>query len=92
MTHRPTGITVRIDGERSQHANRRTCRSLLEAKVTQRLRSQQESVLGDYRRTCVGSGQRGDKIKTYRTQNDQVTNHKTGAKASLRKVLSGFLV
>jgi len=41
------------------------------------------------RKTQVGSGMRGDKIRTYRFQDDTVTDHLSGKKASVKKVISG---
>jgi protein subunit release factor A len=43
----------------------------------------------DNRKSQVGSGMRGDKIRTYRFQDDIVTDHKTGKRDSVRKILSG---
>lgn len=41
------------------------------------------------RREQIGSGMRGDKIRTYRTQNNQVTDHRTGAKWKLDRWMKG---
>lgn len=41
------------------------------------------------RKEQVGTGQRGDKVRTYRTQDDQVTDHRTGMKFRLSKWYSG---
>ena len=43
------------------------------------------------RKAQVGSGMRGDKIRTYREQDDQVTDHQTGKQARLKDVLRGRL-
>jgi peptide chain release factor 1 len=42
------------------------------------------------RKNQVGSGQRGDKVRTYRFQDDVVKDHRTGATASCNKVLNGY--
>jgi peptide chain release factor 1 len=41
------------------------------------------------RKEQVGSGMRGDKIRTYRFQDDVVTDHRTDKKSSVKKILSG---
>ena len=42
------------------------------------------------RKAQVGTGMRGDKIRTYRFQDDQVQDHVTGKRASTKKVLAGY--
>lgn len=43
------------------------------------------------RKQQVGSGMRGDKVRTYREQDDTVTDHQTGKRASLKSILIGDL-
>lgn len=43
----------------------------------------------DLRRSQLGSGMRGDKIRTYRTQDDQVTDHRDGKRWSLKRWMKG---
>lgn len=46
--------------------------------------------LNGSRKDQVGSGQRGDKIKTYRVRDNQVVDHRTGKKTPLDRWLSGY--
>ena len=90
MTHIPTGITARIDG-RSQHQNKEVAREILESRVLQAKEEKLYSKMDKDRRNKIGSGQRGDKIRTYRVRDNIVIDHKSNKKISLRKVLSGKL-
>lgn len=90
LTHRPTGIQAK-SAQRCQHANRRQARAVLEARVAehfQQLRDQRER---SCRRQQVGSGQRGDKVRTYCAQHGVVTDHRSQRKAPLRAVVAGRL-
>jgi peptide chain release factor 1 len=79
MRHIPTGIEA-IARERCQHTNKKNARSLLEAKVRSYFSNQEQKRKNDEKRDLRGAGMRGDKIKTYRSQDDIVTNHVTGEK------------
>lgn len=83
VTHRPTGLQVRIDNERSQHQNRATAMKVLAARLYENEREKAFAQRRQDRLQQVGSGQRGDKVRTYRTQDDQITDHRTGVKMRL---------
>lgn len=66
VKHRPTGITVRCELERSQHRNRHTALGLLRSRIeAQRGKAAGEAREAE-RRAQVGTGQRGDKRRTIR--------------------------
>jgi peptide chain release factor 1 len=78
LRHFPSGILVRVETERSQHQNRATAMSLLRARLWD---AEQNRVSGDRaatRRAQVGTGMRGDKRRTIRVQDGQVTDHVSG--------------
>lgn len=91
ITHIPTGLTVRSEGERSQHRNRATAMGLLRARLLAQREAAAMAALAHERRAQVGGGARGDKVRTYRYQDGVVTDHRTGRKLALKSVLRGEL-
>ena len=87
-THVPTGLSVRIDG-RSQFANKRLAMAVLASKVAQAGASSRSEVENTERRGQLGSGMRGDKVRTYRVRDDQIVDHRTGAKFRLAAWMRG---
>lgn len=90
LRHNPTGIDVRID-MRSQHRSRALAKAVLEDRVMRHERHAHREALNADRALQIGSGMRGDKIRTYRQQDDVVIDHRTGRKARLSDVLRGKL-
>lgn len=88
MRHTKTGITAKAAGK-CQHRNRVDARALLEARVAQDIAARAVDTYNAIRRQQVGSGQRADKVRTYRVQDDMVTDHRTGRKTRLSRVLAG---
>ena len=89
LTHKPTGVMVRCESERSQHQNRATALALLRARLWQAERDRQTASRALDRRQQVGSGMRGDKRRTIRCQDGIVTDHVTGKRWNLRDYLRG---
>ena len=62
-----------------------------EKRVAERHRHQSHQNLNDVRKDQIGSGMRGDKIRTYREQDDVVSNHLNNKKTRLKDILKGCL-
>ena len=90
MTHIPTGLKSKA-ASRSQHENRRTARAVLESRVAEHYAQLKFGAHNKLRLDQVGSGMRGDKIRTYRERDDQAIDHRTEKKAKLSFILRGEL-
>lgn len=89
LRHKPSGLVVRCESERSQHQNRRTAMSLLLGKLREQKASGDLASQAQSRRDQVGRGQRGDKIRTVAVQRDDVADHVTGRRWSFREYQRG---
>lgn len=91
MRHIPTGLSVRVESDRSQWHNRQAATRFLAAKVSAVAKAELADAVRASRRGQVGSGQRGDKIRTVRVRDGRVTDHRTGKKASLARYSAGHV-
>jgi peptide chain release factor 1 len=83
LTHLPTGLTVRCEAERSQHRNRELALKVLRARLAEAAQQGAATRANAERRQQVGSGMRGDKVRTVRERDGQVTDHRTGHRLRL---------
>lgn len=90
MTHRPTGLRVRIEG-RSQTRNRELAMQVLEQRLRDRDRARRDDARNAQRKSHVGSGMRGDKRRTIAVQRDSAIDHRTGRETSVQRYRRGFL-
>lgn len=90
MRHKPTNLEVRVDG-RSQLLNRRTARECIELRVSKHYADISNQKDASKRKLAVGSGERGDKIRTYREQDNLVICHRTNQKYRLSDARKGLL-
>lgn len=90
VKHKPTGVTVRIDG-RCQHKNKKNALVELTRRIQELYDSQKNLKISDKRREQVGSGNRSEKIRTYNVKANRVKDHITGKKISLAQVYKGNL-
>jgi peptide chain release factor 1 len=78
MTHKPTGIVITCQAERSQHGNRERALQMLKTKLYEMEVSKQQSEIGAARKSIVRSGDRSEKIRTYNYPQSRVTDHRIG--------------
>ncbi len=78
ILHKPTGIVIACQTERSQLQNRARAMELLRAKLYHLQKTAQDDALSSARRAQVGSGDRSDKIRTYNYPQSRVTDHRIG--------------
>lgn len=78
LRHLPTGIMVRCESERSREQNRLTAIAHLRAQLWETEKSRAKDARDSDRKQQVGAGQRGDKRRTIRVQEDTVVDHVTG--------------
>jgi peptide chain release factor 1 len=78
ITHLPSGMVVECQDERSQHKNRARAMSLLKARLLDEAQSRQAAAQAQERRLQVGSGDRSQRIRTYRYKDNLVTDHRIG--------------
>ena len=88
VTHKPTGIVIRIDSK-SQHQNKALALKILKSKLVEIKENQVQVQANQIRKEQVGSGMRGDKIRTYREKDDVVIDHRSDSKWSLNNWLRG---
>jgi peptide chain release factor 1 len=89
LTHKPTGLMVRCESERSQHQNRATALALLRARLWEAHREKERAARAAERKQQVGIGARGDKRRTIRCQDGAVNDHVTGQRWGLKEYLRG---
>jgi peptide chain release factor 1 len=78
LFHKPSGIMVVCQIERSQHGNRARAMDMLRAKLYEIELKKQNDAVSSQRKTLVGSGDRSDKIRTYNYPQSRVTDHRIG--------------
>jgi peptide chain release factor 1 len=76
ITHLPTNTVVECQDERSQHKNKARAMSLLQARLLNTEREQQQNEQAENRRSLVGSGDRSERIRTYNFPQGRVTDHR----------------
>ena len=92
ITHKPTGLVVSMQDEKSQLQNREKAMRVLRARLLEREIAEQQAKIASERRAQVGSGERSEKIRTYNFPQDRITDHRVKLTASgVDRVLGGEL-
>jgi peptide chain release factor 1 len=91
LEHVPTGITVSMRDEKSQHKNRAKARRILMSRIYDHFMTSQTAQRDASRRTMIGSGDRSQRIRTYNFPQNRCTDHRIGVDANLDKVMQGDL-
>jgi peptide chain release factor 1 len=92
ITHRPTGIVVVCQDERSQHKNRARAMRILRTRMMEREQERLHQERSEFRRNLVGSGDRSQRVRTYNFPQNRVTDHRLSGDVknfNLEPVLEG---
>jgi peptide chain release factor 1 len=92
ILHKPSGVIVACQNERSQFKNREKAMEILQARLYEANWNASQGKLSDERRQQIGTGDRSEKIKTYNFQQDRLTDHRHKKNwHNLEKIMEGDL-
>jgi len=90
LEHVPTGITVSMRDEKSQHKNRAKAWRILRSRIYEHFESKKRAERDSARKTMIGSGDRSQKIRTYNFPQNRVTDHRINLSLyNLDKIMAG---
>ena len=92
LIHKPTGIVIECQDERSQFKNRDKAMKLLRTKLYDMKQAEQDAKIASERRSQVGTGDRSERIRTYNFPQGRVTDHRIGLTLyRIQEILDGDL-
>jgi peptide chain release factor 1 len=92
IVHKPTGIAVKIQSERSLTQNKTLGIAIIQARLQEMEEKKQNAAVAADRKSQVGSGDRSEKIRTYNYPQSRVTDHRIGFSSyNLTAVMDGDL-
>ncbi|MFN3200544.1 MAG: peptide chain release factor 1 [Bradymonadia bacterium] len=92
ITHKPTGLVVTCQDERSQHKNKAKALQVLRARLLEKMQADQDAERAGARKAMVGSGDRSERIRTYNFPQNRVSDHRINLTLySLDQVMEGSL-
>jgi peptide chain release factor 1 len=92
ITHKPTGVTVQCQDQKSQHQNREKAMQILRSRLLAKLEEEKQREESKQRKQQVGTGDRSEKIRTYNFPQDRITDHRIKKSwSNLNNILDGNL-
>lgn len=92
ITHKPTGLVVECQDERSQYKNKDKAMKVLKSRLLKMEQDKQNAAIASDRRSQVGSGDRSEKIRTYNFPQSRLTDHRIGLTLyKLDEIMNGNL-
>jgi peptide chain release factor 1 len=90
IVHRPTGLVVECQDERSQHKNKDRALKILKSRLLEKAQQEQHDAISADRKSQVGSGDRSERIRTYNYPQGRLTDHRINLTLySLAEVMDG---
>ena len=92
LTHKPSGIVIEVDGERSQLQNKNRAIQMLRTKLYDIAERERSEKIASDRKNQIGTGDRSERIRTYNYHENRVTDHRIGLSLySLDAIVDGAL-
>jgi len=92
ITHKPTGLVVTCQDEKSQHKNKAKALKVLRARLLEQAQAEQAAEMAEQRKAQVSTGDRSAKIRTYNFPQSRVTDHRIGYTThAIDQVMNGQL-